>query len=269
MDALGWTEGRNVRIDYRFGAGDAEQIQAFAKELVELGPDLIVARSSPVVAILLKQTHTIPIVFLQVVDPVRQGFVASLSRPGGNVTGFTPLEAPMGSKWLEILKEAAPRIERVAVVFNPDVAPFAGDFLRVIETAAPSFAVQTIAAPIRDPIGIESAISAFARGQNGGLMVIPDAFTAAHRDLIIAAVARHHLPAIYGFHYFASSGGLISYGGDVADAYRRVSSYVDRILKGEKPGDLPVQTPTKYELVINLKTAKALGLSATPACTSH
>jgi ABC-type uncharacterized transport system substrate-binding protein len=265
MDALGWAEGGNVRIDYRFAAGDTQRIQAFAKELVELRPDLIVARSSPVVAVLLKQTRTVPIVFLQVVDPVRQGFVASLSRPGGNVTGFTPLEAPMGSKWLEILKEAAPRIEKVAVVFNPDAAPFAGDFLRAIETAAPSFAVQTIAAPIQDPTtGIESTINAFAREQNGGLVVIPDAFTASHRNLIIAAAARHHLPAVYGFHYFASSGGLISYGGQMADTIRRMSLYVDRILKGEKPADLPVQAPVKYELVINLKTAKALGLEIPP-----
>jgi putative ABC transport system substrate-binding protein len=264
MDALGWAEGRNVRIDYRYAAGDTQRIEAFAKELVELRPDLIVARSSPVVAVLLKQTRTIPIVFLQVVDPVRQGFVASLSRPEGNVTGFTPLEAPMGSKWLEILKEAAPRVEKVAVVFNPDVAPFAGDFFRAMETAAPSFAVQTIAAPIQDATEIERTINAFAREQNGGLLVIPDAFTAAHRNLIIAAAARHYLPAVYGVHYFASSGGLISYGGDTADVIRRMSSYVDRILKGEKPADLPVQAPVKYELVINLKTAKALGLELPP-----
>jgi putative tryptophan/tyrosine transport system substrate-binding protein len=265
MDALGWAEGRNVRIDYRYAAGDTQRIEAFAKELVELRPDLIVARSSPVVAVLLKQTRTIPIVFLQVVDPVRQGFVASLSRPEGNVTGFTPLEAPMGSKWLEILKEAAPRVEKVAVVFNPDVAPFAGDFFRAMETAAPSFAVQMIAAPIRDSTKIERTINAFAREPNGGLLVIPDAFTAAHRNLIIAAAARHYLPAVYGVHYFASSGGLISYGSDTADVIRRMSSYVDRILKGEKPANLPVQAPTKHELVINLKTAKALGLEIPPS----
>jgi putative ABC transport system substrate-binding protein len=260
LAALGWAEGRNILIDYRYAAGDAARIKAHAAEMVSAGPDLILAASTPVMAAL-RQGNPLPIVFVQVTDPIGQGFVASLARPGGNITGFTPFEAAMGSKWLAILKEIAPGVARVALMFNPDTAPFAGMFWQPVEDAAPSFDVKPIQAPVRDVGEIERAIEALARDGNGGLIVLPDISTTNHRDLIIALGARHRLPAVYPFRYFAANGGLISYGSDVADVYRRAASYVDRILKGDKPSDLPVQTPTKFELVINLKTAKALGLT--------
>jgi putative ABC transport system substrate-binding protein len=260
LAALGWAEGRNILIDYRYAAGDAARIKAHAAEMVSAGPDLILAASTPVMAAL-RQGNPLPIVFVQVTDPIGQGFVASLARPGGNITGFTPFEAAMGSKWLAILKEIAPGVARVALMFNPDTAPFAGMFWQPVEDAAPSFDVKPIQAPVRDVGEIERAIEALARDGNGGLIVPPDISTTNHRDLIIALGARHRLPAVYPFRYFAANGGLISYGSDVADVYRRAASYVDRILKGDKPSDLPVQTPTKFELVINLKTAKALGLT--------
>ena len=260
LAALGWTEGRDILIDYRYAAGDAARIKAYAAEMVSAGPDLILANSTPVVAAL-RQGNPLPIVFVQVTDPIGQGFVASLARPGGNITGFTAFEPAMGSKWLAMLKEIAPGVARVALMFNPDTAPFARMFWQPVEDAAPSFDVKPIQAPVRDVGEIEHAIEALARDGNGGLMVLPDISTTNHRDLIIALAARHRLPAVYPFRYFAANGGLMSYGIDVADVYRRAASYVDRILKGEKPSDLPVQAPTKFELVINLKTAKALGLT--------
>ena len=263
LAALGWTEGRDILIDYRYAAGDAARIKAYAAEMVSAGPDLIVAPSTPVMAAL-RQGNPVPIVFVQVTDPIGQGFVASLARPGGNITGFTSFEPAMGSKWLAMLKEIAPGLGRVALMFNPDTAPFAQMFWQPVEDGAPSFDVKPIQAPFRDVGEIEHAIEALARDGKGGLMVLPDISATNHRDLIIALAARHRLPAVYPFRYFATSGGLISYGSDVADVYRRAASYVDRILKGEKPGDLPVQAPTKFELVINLKTAKALGLDVPP-----
>jgi len=257
---LGWIVGRNVSIDYRFGAGDADRMRAYAEELVGLAPAVILAHTSPVMAALQQATRTIPIVFVDVFAPVGQRFVSNLARPGGNITGFSSVEPEIGGKWLGLLKEVAPLLARVAVIFNPETGPFSPLFLRAVETAAPSFAVKPIATPVHDAADIESAISAFAHDSNGGLIVLPSAFVAVHRQLIFEQAAQHRLPAVYGFRYFAADGGLMSYGVDVPDLFRRSAAYVDRILKGAKPGELPVQAPVKFELVINLKTAKALGL---------
>jgi ABC-type uncharacterized transport system substrate-binding protein len=257
---LGWAEGRNLRLDYCF-VPDASRLHAQASELVGLAPDLILAVATPVVAGLLPVSRTLPIVFAYVTDPVGSGFVPNLARPGGRLTGFTSFEFSIGSKWLEALKEIAPAVKRVAVVFNPDTAPFAPLFWQPVEdVAARSFAVAAMQIPVRDGRALAVEIETFAREPDGGLMVLPDVSTANNRDLIIALAARHRLPAVYPYRYFAASGGLFSYGSDVADVFRRAASYVDRVLKGAKPGDLPVQAPSKYELVINLKTAKALGL---------
>jgi putative ABC transport system substrate-binding protein len=259
---LGWTEGRNLRLEYRWAAGDAALLRKQATELVGLAPDLILATSTPVLAAL-RQENPLPIVFVQVTDPIGSGFVPNLARPGGSLTGFTSFEFTIGSKWLEALKHAAPAVTRVALIFNPDTAPFAHMFWQPVEDAAPSFDVEPMQAPVRDVGEIERTVAAFAR-QNGGLMVLPDVSTTNHRDLIIALAARHRLPAVYPYRYFATSGGLMSYGSDLADVYRRAASYVDRILKGAVPGDLPVQAPAKFEFVINLKTANALGLTVPP-----
>ena len=256
---LGWTEGRNLRLEYRWAPGDATLLHSQATELVGLAPDLILATSTPVLGAL-RQGNPLPIVFVQVTDPVGGGFVPNLARPGGYLTGFTSFEFTIGSKWLEALKHVAPKVKRVALIFNPDTAPFAQMFWQPVEDAAPSFDVKPIQAPVRDVGEIERAIEALARDGNGGLIVLSDTSTTNHRDLIIALAARHRLPTVYPFRFFAANGGLMSYGSDTADVYRRAASYVDRILKGEKPGDLPVQAPVKFELVINLKTAKALGL---------
>ena len=259
---LGWTEGRNLRLEYRWAAGDAALLRKQATELVGLAPDLILATSTPVLAAL-RQENPLPIVFVQVTDPIGSGFVPNLARPGGSLTGFTSFEFTIGSKWLEALKHVAPAVTRVALIFNPDTAPFAHMFWQPVEDAAPSFDVEPMQAPVRDIGEIERTVAAFAR-QNGGLMVLPDVSTTNHRDLIIALAARHRLPAVYPYRYFATSGGLMSYGSDLADVYRRAASYVDRILKGAIPGDLPVQAPAKFEFVINLKTANALGLTVPP-----
>ena len=259
---LGWTEGRNLRLEYRWAAGDAALLRKQATELVGLAPDLILATSTPVLAAL-RQENPLPIVFVQVTDPIGGGFVPNLARPGGSLTGFTSFEFTIGSKWLEALKHVAPAVTRVALIFNPDTAPFAHMFWQPVEDAAPSFDVEPMQAPVRDIGEIERTVAAFAR-QNGGLMVLPDVSTTNHRDLIIALAARHRLPAVYPYRYFATSGGLMSYGSDLADVYRRAASYVDRILKGAIPGDLPVQAPAKFEFVINLKTANALGLTVPP-----
>ena len=259
---LGWTEGRNLRLEYRWAAGDAALLRKQATELVGLAPDLILATSTPVLAAL-QQENPLPIVFVQVTDPIGSGFVPNLARPGGSLTGFTSFEFTIGSKWLEALKHVAPAVTRVALIFNPDTAPFAHMFWQPVEDAAPSFDVEPMQAPVRDVGEIERTVAAFAR-QNGGLMVLPDVSTTNHRDLIIALAARHRLPAVYPYRYFATSGGLMSYGSDLADVYRRAASYVDRILKGAIPGDLPVQAPAKFEFVINLNTANALGLTVPP-----
>jgi ABC-type uncharacterized transport system substrate-binding protein len=261
---LGWVEGRNLRLDYRW-VPDASRLRAQATELVGLALDLIVAVSTPMVAGLLPVSRTLPIVFVHVTDPVGSGFVPNLARPGGHITGSTLFEFSIGSKWLEALKEIAPAVRRVAVVFNPDTAPFAPLFWQpVVATASSNFAVAPMQMPVRDAGGLVGEMEAFAREPAGGLIVLPDVSTANNRDLIIALAARHHLPAVYPFRYFAASGGLLSYGNDLADGLRRAAAYVDRILKGAKPGDLPVQAPSKYELVINLKTARALGLTVPP-----
>jgi len=261
LQKLGWAESRNIRIDYRWATpSDTESIQRFAKELVALQPDLILTQSTPTTAALLQQTRTIPIVFAQVVDPVGSGFVASFPRPGGNITGFINLEPTMAGKWLELLKEIAPRVNRVAFLFNPATAPYFEYYLKPFKAAAASFAVEGIAAPVHDASELESVIAAQARESNGGLIVMPDTFLNAHRAEITALAARYRLPAVYAFRFFTELGGLLSYGSDLVDNFRRAATYADRILKGAKPSELPVQAPVKFELVINLKTAKALGL---------
>jgi ABC-type uncharacterized transport system substrate-binding protein len=261
LQQLGWSEGRNLRIDYRGAAADAERIQMYAKELVALQPHVLLARSTPVTAAFLKQTHTIPIVFTVVSDPVGEHFVESLARPGGNATGFTNVESSLTGKWLELLKEVAPGIKRVAFIFDPKLAPGGGSYYtRLIEASAPSFAVVPTVAPVRGAAEIERAIGEFIAKPNGGLVVLPDATTLVHRELIVALAGRHRVPAIYAFSSIVVDGGLISYGIDVVDQFRQAAGYVDRILKGAKPAELPVQLPTKFVMAINLKTAKGLGL---------
>jgi putative ABC transport system substrate-binding protein len=258
---LGWIEGRNIRIDTRWGAlDDAELRQRSAKELLALQPDLILTQNTPPTASMLQQTHTIPIIFVVVADPVGSGFVTSLPRPGGNVTGFTVMEATTAGKWLQLLREAAPRISRAAFLFNPATAPFADYYLSPFIAAASSFGVEAVAAPIRDNSEIESVMAAQAQQPSTGLIVMPDGFLNDHRVELISLAARYGLPTIYPWRFFPELGGLMSYGSEQRDLFRLAATYVDRILKGEKPADLPVQAPTKYELVINLKTAKALGL---------
>jgi putative ABC transport system substrate-binding protein len=261
LQKLGWAEGRNIRVDIRRATGgDAELGQRFAKELVALQPDLILSQSTANTAALLQQTRTIPIVFVQVTDPVGSGFVASFARPGGNVTGFTTFDPTMAGKWLELLREIAPSVNRIAFMYNPATATYADIFLSVFKAAAASFAVQAIAAPVRDMSEVESLIAAQAREPNHGLMVMPDPFAAARSAEITSLAARYRLPAISPYRFYTERGGLLSYGDDVADNFRRAAAYADRILKGAKPSELPVQAPVKFELVINLKTAKALGL---------
>jgi putative tryptophan/tyrosine transport system substrate-binding protein len=268
LKELGWTEARNLEIKYSW-LGDApdriqytDRIQYLAKELVGLQCEVIVARSTPVVAALLTETHTIPIVFTIVVDPVGSGFVQSFARPGGNVTGFQNYEFAMVGKWVQLLMEMAPHVRRVAFVYNPTTTPAA--FLRWLETVAPSISVQLIAAPVHDSAEIDTALAALAREPGGGLMVVPDIFTVANRVQIIGLAAKHSLPAVYPSRLWTTNNGLMSYGPDTPDLFRRAAGYVDRILKGEKPADLPVQAPTKYELLLNLKIAKALGLVVPP-----
>jgi putative ABC transport system substrate-binding protein len=257
---LGWTEDHKIRLDYRWATSDSESIQRSAKELVALEPDLILSSSTPTTALLLQQTRTIPIIFANIVDPVGSGFVASLPRPGGNITGFLNLEASMTGKWLELLKEIAPRVVRVAIFFNPSTAPYAEIYLNPFKAAAASLGMQAIVAPVRDMTEIDTVIAAQARDPNGGLMVMPDGFMFAHHAEIASLAARYRIPAVSSYRAFAKAGGLLSYGNDILDNYRRAATYADRILKGEKPSELPVQFPVKFELVINLPTAKALGL---------
>jgi putative ABC transport system substrate-binding protein len=261
---FGWVEGKNIRIDYRFAAGDTELFKNYAAELVGMSPDAILTGGSPAVAALQHQTRTIPIVFTGIGDPVGQGFVQSLARPGGNITGFGANDPTLMGKWLQLLKEIAPRVTRVAVIFNPDTALFAPLFNHEIEAGAPSFRMTVTLATVHDDAGIEEAIAAQAREPGGGLISLPDSFTTAHRDVIIAAASRHSLPLI-GTLQYPRAGGLVSYWFDGVDLFAQAASYIDRILKGASPADLPVQQPTKYSLIINLKTAKALGLTVPPS----
>jgi putative ABC transport system substrate-binding protein len=259
---LGWTENRNIRIDTRWATpGDTESIQRFAKELVALQPDLLVSNSTPATAALLQQTRTIPIVFASLSDPIGSGLVASFARPGGNVTGFTVSEPTQTGKWLELLKEMVPHVARVVMLFNPATAPFAEYWLNSFKTAAASFAVEAILAPVRNGSELDSVVATQAREPNTGLIAMPDSFTNTHRVEITLLAARYRLPAVYPYRFYAEVGGLMSYGVDMTDNFRRAATYVDRILKGEKPGELPVQAPVKFELVINLKAARALGLN--------
>jgi ABC-type uncharacterized transport system substrate-binding protein len=264
LQQLGWSDGRNVRIDIRYAAGDANLIRKSAAELIALAPDVILAPGTTSLGPLLQATRTVPIVFTTLLDPVGAGFVDSLARPGGNATGFIAFEYSLSGKWLELLKQIAPSLTRVAILRDPATAAGIGQFA-AIQSAAPSFGVELRPIDMREADEIERAVTAFARSSNGGLIVTAGSGSVIHRDLIIKLAARHQLPSVYGAHHFVTGGGLISYGPDRIDQYRQAAGYIDRILKGEKPGDMPVQAPTKYELVINLKTAKALGLTVPPS----
>jgi putative ABC transport system substrate-binding protein len=264
LQELNWGVGRNLRLDIRWTAGNPVDTRKYAAELVALAPDVIMASGTSVLRPLLEATDRIPVVFTVVTDPVGGGFVATLARPGGNVTGFTPFEYGMAGKWLELLKEIAPTVTRAAILRDPSIATGIGQFA-AIQSVAPSLGVEVSAVNVRDAGEIERAVVAFARSSRGGLILTGSAFAIVHRDLIITLSARHKLPTVYPWRLYVNHGGLISYGPDFYDQHRRAAGYVDRILKGEKPADLPVQAPTKYELVINLKTAKALGLPVAPA----
>ena len=261
LQKLGWAQNRNMRIDIRWSTtADAAAMQRFAKELVALQPDLLISPFTLTTAALLQQTRTIPIVFVVVADPVGSGFVASFPRPGGNVTGFVSTDGLLGGKWLELLKEIAPRVARVAVLFNPATAPYAEYYLNPLRAAATHFAVEAIILPVRDTSELDFVVAGQAREPNSGLIVIPDTFTIDHRAELTSLAARYRLPAVYPVRFFAELGGLLSYGIDLTDNFRRAATYADRILKGTRPSELPVEAPVKFELVINLKTAKVLGL---------
>jgi putative ABC transport system substrate-binding protein len=257
---VGWTDGRNVRIDLRWGGGDINRIRVLAQELVGLQPDVILTTGTPPTAAVQRETRTIPIVFAGVGEPVASGIVARVNQPGGNITGFAAFEPTLGGKWLELLSEIAPGLKRAAFMFNPDTA-IASTYMPSLETAARSLKVVPIIAHVHNDVEIETAIIALGREPGGGLVVVPDGYMNGHRTPIISAVARNNVPAIFWLSDFAREGGLLSYGPDLVDNYRRAATYVDRILRGAKPGDLPVQFPTKFEMVVNLKTAKALGLT--------
>src|SRR6266566_4322275 len=261
LDELGWKIGSNLRIEERWTEGDPERNQAFAGELLAMKPDALFAFSSVAVAALQQESRTVPIVFTAISDPVGSGFVESLARPGRNATGFTNFVPTMAAKWLEVLKEIAPQVRRAVLLFNPQTAPYVAEYYqRPFEAAAPAFGVQAIAAVVHETGEIEAAIADMAREPGGGLVVPPDNFSYVHRELIFALAARHRLPAVYPFRFMAREGGLVSYGVDLGETFPRAAEYIDRILKGTKPADLPVQAPTKFDLVINLKTAKAMGL---------
>jgi putative ABC transport system substrate-binding protein len=264
LQKLGWTEGQNVQVDVRWGGGDADLDRRFAAELVALSPDVILATASSTVAALQVATRTVPIVFAHAVDPVAAGFVDSLAQPGGNATGFVLFEYGISAKWLELLKEIAPSVTRVAVLRDPAMAAGTGQF-GALQSVAPSFGVELSPVNVRDPGEIERTVSAFARFSNGGLIVTASPLALLHRNLIVDLAARHKLCAVYNLRSYITAGGLISYGTDIADQYRRAAGYVDRILKGEKPADLAVQAPTKFEMVINIKTAKTLGIAGAPS----
>jgi putative tryptophan/tyrosine transport system substrate-binding protein len=260
LDELGWKAGRNIQIDYRWSAGNADRLRIVAKELVELKPDLIVAETTPAAQAILAETRIIPIVFVVVSDPIGSGFVTSLNRPGGNVTGFMNMEPTMSGKWLELLKEIAPRLTRVALLFNPAVAPYTKPYLDPFKAAAASLGVEAVSAPVHELTHLKAVVADQAREPNTGLLIMADVFLWLHRADVIELAARYRLPAVYPQRDFAEIGGLLSYGNDRLDQYPRAATYADRILRGEKPSELPVQAPVKFELVINLKTAKLLGL---------
>jgi putative ABC transport system substrate-binding protein len=257
---LGWTEGRNIRLEQRRSATDPETISKVAREIVDTRPDVILTDSTPPTAAVLRETHTIPVVFVQIGDPIGSGFVASFPHPGGNATGFNIFPPTMTSKWLELLMEVVPRTARVMYLFNPPTSPYAQRFFEPLKGAASSIGVEAVASPVDDQADVETVIARFAHEPDGGLIVLPSAFMLAHRDSIIAPAERYRLPAIYPFRYYAEGGGLISYGSVPSDAYRQAATYIDQILRGAKPADLPVQMSAKFELVVNLKTAKAIGL---------
>jgi putative ABC transport system substrate-binding protein len=265
LDDLGWMRGRNLRLYYRFANGVRERTQAFAKELVELKPDAILAGNTPGVVALMRESRTIPIVFASVSDPVDTGLVPSLAHPGGNVTGFTGFVYSLAGKWLEILKAIVPHITRVALMFNPETAPFAQNYISSLKAAGSVLGVEASSAPVHEVAEIEHAIVAQARQPSSSIIVMPDNFANVNRARIISLMARHRVPAIYPFRSMAAEGGLVFYGADTLDLYRRAASYIDRILKGANPGELPVQQPTKFELVVNLKAAKTLGITVPPA----
>jgi putative tryptophan/tyrosine transport system substrate-binding protein len=264
LQELGWTDGRNIQIDQRFAANLPDRIRAFATELIGLTPDAILADSTLVLSALREATQTVPIVFVQVGNPVARGFVPSLARPSGNITGFTNFESAMAGKWLGLLKEIAPKVTRIAVIYqDPELANVDSynSYISAIEAVAASFGIELFPSPVHDVTGIEHAVVGLGQESNSGVLVLPGPFITVSRDLLVALLAMHGIPAIYPYRFFASSGGLLAYGPDTLDPFRRAASYIDRILKGEKPVDLPVQAPTKFEFVINLKTAKALGLT--------
>jgi len=262
LQELGWVEGRNLRIDRRWAAGNPGRIEGFVKTLIELEPDVFVAHGTPAVSALQKQTRNIPIVFVQVTDPIGAGFITNLAHPGGNITGFTTYEPSMVGKWGEMLKEMAPAISRIAFLFNPETAPYVMRYFQgPLETSARSLGLQPSSSPVHNTSEIERAITALARAPGGGLIMMPDTFNIVHRERIIALARQNKLPAISPYRFVVAEGGLISYGLDLVDLFRRTGGYVDRILRGAKPAELPVQAPTKYETTINLKTAKALGLT--------
>jgi putative ABC transport system substrate-binding protein len=264
LAGLGWTDGRNVRMDLRWAGGDINRIRALAQELVGLQPDIILANSTAVTAAVQRETRTIPIVMVNVTEPVDRGFVAAFNQPGGNITGFTTLEASLGGKWLELLSEIAPGLKRAAIMFTPYMG-IASVFMPSLETAARSLKVVPIIAPVHSDVEIETAISDLGREPGGGLVLMPDAFMTVHRAPIISAAARNNVPAVYPQSFFVRDGGLLSYGVDQVDTWRRAATYVDRILRGAKPTELPVQLPTKFEMAVNFKTAKALGLAVPPS----
>jgi putative ABC transport system substrate-binding protein len=265
LQQLGWTDGRNIQVEIRWGAGNPDLFRRYATELVAHAPDVILAASGATVSPLLQATRSIPIVFAQTPDPVGTGYVSSLARPGGNATGFTQIEFGVSAKWLEFLKQVAPRVARVGVLRDVSNIELGLPQFGALQAVSASFGVELTAIGVRDAMKIEHDTTEFVRGRNDGLIITASPLTAVHRDLIISLAAKHHLPAVYPFRYYAIAGGLMSYGADPIDQYRRAAGYVDRILRGEKPGDLPVQAPVKYELVINLKTAKALGLAIPPS----
>ncbi|MGB8185821.1 MAG: ABC transporter substrate-binding protein [Pseudolabrys sp.] len=260
LTKLGWTEGNNLRTEVRWGAGDADKIRSFAKEIVDLRPDAIVGQSTPVVVALVRETQTIPIVFVNVADPIGSGFVASLARPGGNLTGFMTDNSALGGKWVELLKEIAPRTVRAALMFNPTTAVPLKFYMPSVQAAASALGVEVNATPVHAKDEFEGVIAAQARDQGSGLIVMPDPFNAANREYITLLAARYRVPAMYYRREFAEAGGLVAYANDFAEQFPQAATYVDRILKGAKPEDLPVQAPTKFDLIINLKTAKSLGL---------